>query len=60
MGCNCGKNRAATAPGTSTAPGTYRVMVGVRQVYESSSPEAAASVADRFDNAVILKPGETA
>jgi cobyric acid synthase len=36
------------------------VSVGGKIAYESTSQEAAAAVAARFDNAVILKPGETA
>jgi hypothetical protein len=57
VACNCNKGRIAAA---STPTGTYRVMVNNRQVYESSSETAAQSVADRFDNATILSPGETA
>lgn len=55
MACGCTKNRAvAGATGTS---GTYRVLVRGRQVYESSSKEAADAVASRFESAEILAPG---
>lgn len=56
----CNKRRAAAEAAASVTPGTYRVMVGGRQVYESTNESAAQTVADRFDNAVVLKPGETA
>ena len=59
-GCNCGNKNRATAAGVATVAGTYRVMVNGRQVYETSSSSAADSVAERFDSAKILKPGETA
>lgn len=60
MACNCNKNRA-TASGTATATaGTYRVMVNGRTVYESSSDAAAKAVAERFNDAKILNPGESA
>ena len=62
MACNCGRNRAART-GTATAsvlPGTYRVIVNEKQVYESSNPVAAETVAARFAGASILKPGESA
>ena len=61
IGCNCnktaktGKGLAATA-----GPTTYRVMVGGRQVYESSNKTAADTVAGRFDDAKVLAPGVTA
>lgn len=58
MACGCAKGRTA---GTAAAQsGTYRVMVNGRQVYESSNKTAADTVADRFANATILAPGETA
>lgn len=57
MACGCQKNRAGAA-GANGTPGTYRVMVGDRVVYQSSSQESAAVVASRFDNATILAPGE--
>lgn len=64
MACNCSKNRAATAGAAGATPGTHRVMVGEpgaqRQVYESTSREAATTVAQRFANATVLAPGETA
>lgn len=62
MGCNCGKNRTVSGGGPSAAgtPGTYRVMVGTRKVYETTNPAAADTVAARFNGANILKPGETA
>jgi hypothetical protein len=34
-------------------------MVGGRQVYESTNENAANTVAGRFADATILKPGET-
>lgn len=58
MGCNCGGNRAAAA--LSKVSGTYRVMVNGRKVYETSNPDAADTVADRFPGSTILKPGEIA
>lgn len=61
MACGCNKNRATiTADGTIVSPGTYRVMVGDHQVYESSQKEAADTVAARFSNATVLAPGQTA
>lgn len=62
MGCNCGKNRTVSGGGPSAAatPGTYRVMVGERKVYETTNPAAADTVAGKFVNAKILAPGETA
>lgn len=59
MACGCNKGRAG---GTAIAaqPGTYRVQVAGRQVYESSNKVAAETVAGRFDDAKILAPGETA
>lgn len=59
MACACSKNRA-TASGAAQATGTYRVMVNGRKVYETSNPTAADTVAQRFDNATILKPGQEA
>jgi len=60
----CNQRRAAAQAAGATTGGTYRVMVGEpgaqRQVYESHSPDAAATVAARFANAKILAPGETA
>ena len=58
MACNCNKNRA-TASATATS-GTYRVMVNGRKVYETANSSAADAVAERFDNAKILAPGESA
>lgn len=61
MGCNCGnKNRAASSGGATQPAGTFRVIVNSRQVYETTNEQAAKSVAARFDNPKILKPGETA
>lgn len=57
MGCNCGKNRA-TASGTAAISGTYRVMAGGKQVYESTSQDAAEAVAARFSDAAIVPPGK--
>ena len=56
MACGCSKNRAA-AGATASATGTFRVLVSGRQVYESSSKEAADAVASRFQAAEILAPG---
>ncbi|AXP07817.1 hypothetical protein [Streptomyces phage phiSAJS1] len=59
MACGCNKGRAAvTADGTPVPAGTYRVMVADRQVYESSSKEAADMVASSFTNATVLAPGQ--
>lgn len=58
MACGCQKGR--TSGGTTAVSGTYRVMVNGRQVYESSSSTAADTVAARFSDATILKPGENA
>lgn len=58
MACGCSKNRV-TASGVAAAVGTYRVMVNGRKVYESTNESAALTVADRFENALVLKPGET-
>ncbi len=60
MACGCaGRNggQAESAQFAASA-GTYRVRVNDRQVYESSSKDAADAVASRFDNAEILAPGE--
>lgn len=61
MGCGCNKGRAGAA-GVSASGGTYRVIVGGHQVYESSSKEAADIVAGRFKagTAEILSPGTAA
>lgn len=59
MGCACNKGRSAAA-GAVAASGTYRVMVGPRQVYESTSEQAASTVAARFADARILSPGQSA
>lgn len=61
MACACNKNRA-TASGVAAVSGTYRVMVNGRKVYETTNPDAAATVAEKFDETVtrILAPGETA
>lgn len=56
MACGCSKGRGAAAS-TATASGTYRVIVSGRQVYESSSKDAADAVAGRFASAEILPPG---
>jgi hypothetical protein len=55
IACGCNRGSKVAANGVS---GTYRVMVSGRQVYESSSKEAADAVAGRFETAVILAPGE--
>jgi hypothetical protein len=63
MACACSKNRArTTGTGTTIPSGTYRVMVSGRQVYETTNPTAAATVADKFDEKIttVLKPGESA
>ncbi|QBZ73498.1 hypothetical protein SEA_MISCHIEF19_13 [Streptomyces phage Mischief19] len=61
MGCGCNKGAAIkTADGKILTPGTYRVLVGENIVYESSQQSAAQTVADRFNDAKILAPGETA
>jgi hypothetical protein len=60
MACGCNKNKAAVINGEVVQPGTYRVVVGGHQVYESSDKGAADTVASRFDNATILAPGQTA
>lgn len=63
MACNCAKNRTVAGGGgrsATTATDTYRVMVGSRKVYETTNPNAADTVAARFHNAKILKPGESA
>ncbi len=52
----CGCNKARGASGGVSNSGTYRVMVGGRQVYESSSKDAADAVASRFATAEILNP----
>lgn len=57
MGCGCNKRRAA-AGGTATVPGTFRVVVNNRTVYETTDSVAADLVADRYDGATILKPGQ--
>jgi hypothetical protein len=60
MGCNCGsRNRARAAGAGKVAPpaGTYRVMVGTRQVYESANESSATQVAARFADARVLAPG---
>ncbi len=59
MACACSKNRTASA-GSTTVSGTYRVMVGSRKVYESTSEPAAQAVAARFADATILPPGQSA
>lgn len=60
MACNCGRNRATATATKSTAtaqpPGTYRVMVGSRKVYESSNQSAAETVGLRFTDASIETP----
>lgn len=57
MACGCSKNRAASGAAGVASSGTYRVLVSGRQVYESSSKEAADAVAGRFQSAEILPPG---
>lgn len=61
MGCTpCQKRaaaRAARQPGA--VPGTFRVMVAGKKVYEASQKQAAETVAERFKGATILAPGET-
>lgn len=60
MPCACNKNRA-TASGAAAVAGTYRVYgPNGRKVYETTNGAAAQAVADRFDNATILAPGEKA
>ncbi len=59
MPCNCSKNRSA-AKGVAQISGTHRVMVNGRQVYETTSADAAATVAARFKDARVLTPGEAA
>lgn len=60
MGCNCNKRTTAVAGKAAAAPNTYRIIVGGRQVYESSNKTAADTVASRFDNPTVLVPGQTA
>lgn len=61
MACGCNKGGSVkTADGKILTPGTYRVLVGTNIVYESSQEAAADTVAARFGNARVLKPGETA
>lgn len=57
MACGCSKNRAGATAATASGGGTFRVLVSGRQVYESSSKEAADAVASRFQAAEILPPG---
>lgn len=57
IACGCSKNKV-NAAGVAVQAGTYRVIVGERQVYESSSGSAAETVAARFDGAKVLAPGE--
>jgi hypothetical protein len=57
MACGCSKGRAGAAGASASGGGTFRVLVSGRQVYESSSKEAADAVASRFQNAQILPPG---
>lgn len=59
MACACKGNRA-TASATAVETGTYRVQVNGRIVYETTNQSAATTVAERFDDATILAPGETA
>lgn len=60
MACACAKNRTS-AKGAAAVSGTYRVMVGTRKVYETTNPDAAATLAEKYDPKVvkILKPGES-
>lgn len=58
MACACSRNRA-TAAGIAPT-GTYRVMVSGRKVYESGNKAAADAVAARFENPVVLAPGQSA
>jgi hypothetical protein len=58
-GCNCNKTNKVAGKSSTTGPNTYRVIVGGRQVYESSNETAASTVASRFDNATVLEPGKT-
>lgn len=61
MPCACNKGRSATAGGGQAGPaGTYRVMAGGRKVYETTNAAAAQTVAERFADATVLAPGETA
>lgn len=57
IACGCNKGRSAAGGLTASDAGTYRVQVNGRQVYESSSKDAADAVAGRFNDAVILEPG---
>jgi len=61
VACACNKNRA-TASGTASVSGTYRVLVNGVQRYESANKAAAESVASNFDPRVtrLLVPGESA
>jgi hypothetical protein len=60
LGCNCGKKNRTPGSNSVTVPGTFRVMVNGRQVYESGNKVVADEMAARFDNAIILNPGESA
>lgn len=63
IGCGCGSKNRATASGAQAVSGTYRVMIDGRKVYETTNPDAAGTVAARYDkssNVVVLKPGEQA
>lgn len=57
MACGCANKRNSGSGLTAASAGTYRVMVSGRQVYESSSKEAADAVAGRFQDSTILAPG---
>lgn len=59
MGCACNKGRGGVGVNDISTSGTYRVMVNGRKVYESANGTAAETVAQRFDNATILAPGES-
>lgn len=59
IACNCSKNRAAAAAGSTGPAGTFRVMVNGRKVYESTNETAANLVAERFSDATVLAPGQS-
>lgn len=56
MGCNCNKSRVSAQNGGTATSGTYVVQVNSRQVYESSSLDAAKTVAGRFESSEIIGP----
>lgn len=56
IACACNKRNRATASGTPAPSGTYRVMVNGRQSYETSNPDAAKKVGERFQDAEVHTP----